>query len=73
MIIEFYNMILCNKVNQIPLKINCQPTGLVDRGADCYTKGTGFESRVRHACKIVRQFIGGNDYSPSGATIIKWP
>ena len=67
MIIEFYNMILCNKVNQIPLKINCQPTGLVDRGADCYTKGSGLESRVRHGCKTVCPFIGGDGDCLSGA------
>ena len=28
-----------------------RPTGVVDRGADCCTKCTGFESRVRHGCK----------------------
>ena len=32
----------------------------MDRGADCYRKGTGVESWVRHGCKIVRLFIGGN-------------
>ena len=50
----------------------CRPTGVVDRGAACYTKGTGFESRVRHGCKIVRPFIGGTGDGQSGASIIKW-
>ena len=44
----------------------------MDWGADGYTKGTGFESRVRHGCQTVRPFIGGNGDRLSGAPIIKW-
>ena len=50
----------------------CRPAGVVDSGVDCYTKGTGFESRIWHGCKIVRPFIGGNGDHLSGAPIIKW-
>ena len=52
--------------------ITGRSAGVVDRGADCYTKGTGFESRVRHGCKTVRPFIGGNGDRLSGASIITW-
>ena len=53
------------------LFLSGRPTGVVGRGADCYTKGTGFEFRVRHGCKIVRPFTGGNGYRLSGAPLIK--
>ena len=46
------------------------PTGAVDRGADCYTEGTRFESRIRHGCKTVHPFIGGDRLS--SASIIEW-
>ena len=49
-----------------------RPTGVVDRGADSYTKGTGFESWIRHGCKTVRRFIGSNGDRLSGASLIKW-
>ena len=49
-----------------------RPTGIVGRGADCCTKGTGFESRVRHGCEIVRHFIRSNGDRLSGAVILKW-
>ena len=52
--------------------VGCRQTGVVDSAADCYTKDTGFESRVRHGCKTVRPFIGGNGDRLSGAPIIKW-
>ena len=37
----------------------CRPAGGVDRGADCYTKGTGFKFRVRHAfvLNVVNSFL----------------
>ena len=60
---NFYGMVdfsVLNKFIVEVLFIICRPTGVMDRGADCYTKGTGFESRVRHGCKTVRPFIGGN-------------
>ena len=31
-----------------------QPSGIVFRGAGCYTKGPEFESRVRHGCQTIR-------------------
>ena len=34
--------------------VSSQPSGVVVRGAGCYTKGPGFESRVRHGCQTVR-------------------
>ena len=51
---------------------SCRPTGVVGKRADCYTKGTGYETRVRHGCKIVRPFKGGNGDRLSGVSIIKW-
>ena len=30
-----------------------QPSGVVVRGAYCYTKGLGFKSRIRHKCQTV--------------------
>ena len=50
-----------------------RPTGIVGRGADCCTKGTAFEFRVRHGCKTLRPFTGGNGDRQSAAPIIKWP
>ena len=41
-----------------------RPTGVVDKGADGYTKGPGFESRVRHGCETVRPFIGDDGDLP---------
>ena len=41
-----------------------RPTGVVGRGADCYTEGNGFESQVSHGCKTVRSFIEGNSDPP---------
>ena len=51
---------------------NYRPTSVVDSGADCYTKGTGFESRISHGCKTVPPFIGAKVTAYSGASIIKW-
>ena len=31
-----------------------RPNGAVVRAAGCCTRGTGFESRVRHGCRAVR-------------------
>ena len=59
-------------VGQFYRKKNSQPTGVVSRGADCYKKGTGIESRVRYGCKIVVPFIEGNGNRLSGTSIIKW-
>ena len=44
---------------------------VVDRGAECYTNSTRFESRVRNGCKIVRPFLGDNGDRLSSASIIK--
>ena len=33
---------------------NAPPNGAVVREAGCYTRGSGFESRVRHGCRAVR-------------------
>ena len=55
----------------MPNTFKCRPVDVVNREADCYTKGTGFESRVRHGCKTVSPFIGGNGDRLSGASIIK--
>ena len=49
----------------------CQPTGVVDTGAGCYTEGTGFESGVRHGCKTVQHWKRGNGDCQIGAPIIK--
>ena len=42
--LHFITFEVCNKILQ------CRLTGVVGRG----TKGTGFESRVRHGCQTVR-------------------
>ena len=52
--------------------ILCRPAGVVDRGANCYAKGSGFESWVRYGCKTVPPFIAVNGDPLSGASIIKW-
>ena len=46
----------------------CRPAGVVDRGT---TKGTGFESRVRHGCKIVRPFIRRQRWPPIWCSLNK--
>ena len=46
--------------------------GVVDMGVDCYTRGTGLESRARHGCKIVRPLLAGNFDRLLGASVIKW-
>ena len=42
----------------------------MDRVADCNAKGIGFESRVRHGCKIASPFIGGNGDRLLGAVVV---
>ena len=56
----------------MPNTFKCRPVDVVNREADCYTKGTGFESRVRHGCKTVSPFIGSNGDLLAGAPVIKW-
>ena len=34
------------------------------REAGCYTEDPGIDSGVKHGCKTVRPFIGGNDDLP---------
>ena len=68
-IFPLHHVILSNY--QCIVNKNSWPTGVVDRGTVCYTKGTGFESQVRHGCKIVHPFIRGNGHRLSGAPLIK--
>ena len=35
------------------LDLICRPSGVVVRGASCFTKRSGFEYRVRHGCQTV--------------------
>ena len=64
-------MTLYKRLKHFTIRIS-RPTGVVDRGADCYTKGTGFESRVRHGYKTVCPFIGGKGDHLTGDPLIKW-